>query len=1338
MKKYARKTWVWLLAVALILGAIPAAYLLAKTVEAQAAKTVFFYVTNADGKDILVRAAPIDEIRELAHPMEDGQNYAVSCLDSLPTACYAEAQGFTTAELIAYLNSYLVKENPQMAPLTYQGQDRLYFMADDSFSNWTRSYFAEVLDGVERKYVEGLYEGWEEYGYEEWFEDFDLENDAAVAAKEAAWATGEPMPAILSTLSYSGRTTTNVSETSDGILEYVLANGGTPRGCLKEHLVTDTALTLFIPTCEAQFMQGARTASENFKWIYALKLKMAAPPPVPSKGTVPAAKPSYRHIEENGKTLVEVTLSSPMEEATIYYNDGQGNGSSAQTRYEAPFTIDVTGLDLALKPVIYYTRTVREGYDDMGPLSVQYYQVPPTIQSVSAGSPLGEDVVFEAQAKVTAAEWQEWSSQITRLTLGYPDGTSRVLAAAEYRIDNEERTITLDKTLFSTTGSHALTVEAAGYASRKASRTMKGEAPAIVMAAGYPQYEDIVLTFADPTGAYHSNITVKINGKSVGTAYLDRSEPGKLTIMASGYAAGALGEPGEYTLELTNNNYLPKEQTLTLKIIPALIDEEPVCREGVYLIADAADLFWFAKQVNVKGIKEIEGRLTADINLNDAPWTPIGTSLAISYSGVFDGNGFQISGLNVNIDGNYQGLFGYIRDATIKNLTVSGQVTGKGNVGGIVGQAMGSQMTMGSTIDRCVNKATVQGTVNTGGIVGFTSWASVIQGCSNEGAISGTESVGGICGQTASTTVVLNCINLGQVHGGRRVGGITGTNYGFKDGLSVDRCVNCGAVSADENEVGGICGYVQKLISNCYNTGSVQGGKNDTKTGIGGIVGLLNQERIINCYNTGLVSCSVDGAQNSIGAVVGLWKTDNESAGNYYLKLEDGLSGIGVCSYPETAPDKTEGKTSAEMKALAPLLGEAYVEDSYQINDGYPVLDWQGVIAAANQEAADPVIELIDAIGEVGADDASRDRIAAAREAFELLTQEQQRLVSNEPKLSAAEAAYATAVAELAAKKEAAKEELEGYKDPANYRKSEQIALATAIAAGKAEIDAAPDIAGVEQALAKAKAALDQIKTETQLTAEEQAAPEVPKKETAAPGKATDKPGAKQSSPAAAGGEADPEPEGTAAQQPAEEGNGSSTAAEKIRSAVENTVAVEIDDSFSLNEEILEAMKETGKKVTFAKKKNGRVLYSWTFDGDQVNAQSSAIDLSISFTSPYRDEIEKLVGDSNSLYLSFAHDGELPAPVEIKLYVGDKYEDGNKPKLYYFNEQTGKAEEIAADLEVIDGYISFTLTHLSSYFLTTAQNVGAKSGLTTAIWLAALGLCAVGVFVVLMIKKRKA
>jgi hypothetical protein len=502
MKKKFNKKLVWLLVLTLLLCIIPAAYVLAKTVAAQEAETVFFYVTNADGKEILVRAAPIDEIRKLSHPKSEGENYAISSLDSLPTTCYAEAQGFTTNELIQYLNQYIKKSGSEMGTLTYEGQDRMYFMADDSFGRWTRNYTAEKLNGVERKYTEGLYPGWQLFDAETWLEDFDLEHEETVEYKEQAWAEGEVMPAILSTLSNSGRTTTNVSETSDGILDYVLANGGKAKGCLKNVLDTDKALTLYIPTSEDQFMKGMRTCSENFKWIYAIRLKMATLPQFESKGTVPAAVPSYGMKEVGGKTLLTVTLTSPMKEATIYYNDGTNpSENSAQTKYKDPFTIDVTGRDLAKNPIKYYTRTVREGYDDLGPLTMQYYQVAPAIQNVSAGSPLGEDVVFTADTKVTQEEWEAWTEQITKITLKYPDGTSKDLTSDQYRIDNENKNITLVKELFNTTGSHSLTIEADGYAARTTSRTMKGVTPKITMAAGYPMYEDIVLTcYAADTG----------------------------------------------------------------------------------------------------------------------------------------------------------------------------------------------------------------------------------------------------------------------------------------------------------------------------------------------------------------------------------------------------------------------------------------------------------------------------------------------------------------------------------------------------------------------------------------------------------------------------------------------------------------------------------------------------------------------------------------------------------------------------------------------------------------------------------------------------------------------
>ena len=104
---------------------------------------------------------------------------------------------------------------------------------------------------------------------------------------------------------------------------------------------------------------------------------------------------------------------------------------------------------------------------------------------------------------------------------------------------------------------------------------------------------------------------------------------------------------------------------------------------------------------------------------------------------------------------------------------------------------------LSSTIDNCVtsHRWGAQGKVCAGGIVGYAAEASVIQNCSNKGSVSGMQYVGGICGQTTSTTYVKDCFNYGNVYGRDRVGGVTGGNFGIKDGISVDQCVNDGDVS---------------------------------------------------------------------------------------------------------------------------------------------------------------------------------------------------------------------------------------------------------------------------------------------------------------------------------------------------------------------------------------------------------------------------------------------------------------------------------------------------------------------------------------------------------------
>jgi hypothetical protein len=74
---------------------------------------------------------------------------------------------------------------------------------------------------------------------------------------------------------------------------------------------------------------------------------------------------------------------------------------------------------------------------------------------------------------------------------------------------------------------------------------------------------------------------------------------------------------------------------------------------------------------------------------------------------------------------------------------------------------------------------------------------------------------------------------------------------------------------------------------------------------------------------------------------------------------------------------------------------------------------------------------------------------------------------------------------ELATAKEEAKNTLDSYKNPADYRQAQKDELTAAITAGKAAIGKAADVDAVNSALAAAKAELDKIKTDARLTAEE-------------------------------------------------------------------------------------------------------------------------------------------------------------------------------------------------------------------------------------------------------------
>ena len=409
-----------------------------------------------------------------------------------------------------------------------------------------------------------------------------------------------------------------------------------------------------------------------------------------------------------------------------------------------------------------------------------------------------------------------------------------------------------------------------------------------------------------------------------------------------------------------------------------------------YLIATAQDLVDFRNEVN-KGTAKLYATLKDNINLSvlDENWEPIGTSSSKPYSGTFDGGGFTISGLKIDNNKRYQGLFGYVKGGTIQDLTVAGSVktstTSSAYAAGIVGY--GDPVTM----KNCVNKVTVNVTQKgyAAGVAAYAGTGSTITDCTNQGNISGVGGyLGGIVG-TAKGVTMTNCINSGEITSTAApsistigIGGIAGT---FSESTaSIERCYNTGRVTSTIKRTGGIVGYFAGTMTKCFNSGSITGiyasggivgsisavnasvtdcyntgnilcnaptaqYKDSNAKGVGGIVGdpggTSYSAKIKNCYNAGTIT-NEDTAMTGItvGGVIGSSSAKSLSgaetknlisAENCYYLAADGLNGDGA----KAAAEGITSKTAEELKAsgMAALLGGSYIDQA----GGYPMLGWQ-------------------------------------------------------------------------------------------------------------------------------------------------------------------------------------------------------------------------------------------------------------------------------------------------------------------------------------------------------------------------------------------------------------
>ena len=453
------------------------------------------------------------------------------------------------------------------------------------------------------------------------------------------------------------------------------------------------------------------------------------------------------------------------------------------------------------------------------------------------------------------------------------------------------------------------------------------------------------ILFTDDSTWRNAVTAVKVDGSplTVGTQY-DLSA-GKLRLKTSTIPAMQSASTYSVTLEATGYQTAVISQPVAAGLSGSGTAVAPV------MGATAPDLGKVRHYVAVPGLYF---RQTADIDLNNIDWQPIGVydqtlvTEGEPFMANYNGNDYYIE--NMKIADNSQtyksgsGLFSHTKEAGLSNIGLKGvdiDVPNTGSVGALVGEAIETSIT------NCVveNSTKVKGLHSVGGLIGYAHQSTISSSSADVRVIGETSSstithkVGGFIGNSGNNTITGSSAH-GIVTGIKEIGGFVGyMNHGtitgcFADGnvaitgdyaqdtggfvglnyhAKADQCYAISTVSG-RNYVGGFAGRNIGTITNSYARGSVA----YTGTVAGGFVGRIqnNAANILGgspsdtSYNYSDVAIS--GSGTTIGAFLGEHDT-SAPGGSGTIQYNHYNSGIAAVNQGGGA----NGLTLENMKKLA-------------------------------------------------------------------------------------------------------------------------------------------------------------------------------------------------------------------------------------------------------------------------------------------------------------------------------------------------------------------------------------------------------------------------------------
>lgn len=293
--------------------------------------------------------------------------------------------------------------------------------------------------------------------------------------------------------------------------------------------------------------------------------------------------------------------------------------------------------------------------------------------------------------------------------------------------------------------------------------------------------------------------------------------------------------------------------------------------------------------------------LRYSIDLTGSDQTPIGNTEDNAFKGKFDGLDNSIFGLSIdnrdNKKGKATGLFGFTDGAIMGNVTLIAGTDGISVQGGSTDTGAFIGHAVNTTVKGVNSTLKVSGKNNVGGIIGYAkddtgrtysfadaagsvqpdSRSSELSNLTNTGNVSGVTNVGGLVGYMDGGKLSNDEENRIQYKGSYNLGKITGID------IDIDK-----DPSNYSSNIGGLVGKAENAIvggtkNTLTNLNIVEGGYN-----VGGIVGSISNTTVDNASNEGVVKANgytIDsyiyhtdytggGWQNNNGALQGTHKAE--------------------------------------------------------------------------------------------------------------------------------------------------------------------------------------------------------------------------------------------------------------------------------------------------------------------------------------------------------------------------------------------------------------------------------------------------------------------------------